>query len=164
MNPAASKAPPSWKIMLLVRAQAGVPVSGSYDEASKSVTHVFNQITATFPLWVQRQEVQARWTMTQTKGSPPGTRSASITIDSVAAGAIAGADALPRRATWRKRLRHDQRVLYGYPTAGEATDAANALVDLKQRSGEAYLLINSRRCLNVRRSCLMRQPGGGGDR
>ena len=31
-----------------------------------------------------------------------------------------------------------QRVYYNYPTAKEATDAANALVDLKQRLGDAY--------------------------
>ncbi|MGI9069755.1 MAG: transglycosylase SLT domain-containing protein [Bryobacteraceae bacterium] len=31
-----------------------------------------------------------------------------------------------------------QRVYYNYPTANEATDAANALVDLKQRLGDAY--------------------------
>lgn len=31
-----------------------------------------------------------------------------------------------------------QRVYYGYPTAKEATDAANALVDVKQRLGDAY--------------------------
>ncbi len=31
-----------------------------------------------------------------------------------------------------------QRVYYTYPTAKEATDAANALVDLKQRLGDAY--------------------------
>ncbi len=31
-----------------------------------------------------------------------------------------------------------QRVYYSYPTAKEATDAANALVDLKQRLGDAY--------------------------
>ena len=31
-----------------------------------------------------------------------------------------------------------QRVYYGYPTAKEATDAANALVTLKQQLGDAY--------------------------
>jgi len=31
-----------------------------------------------------------------------------------------------------------QRVYYGYPVAKEATDAANALVSLKQRLGDAY--------------------------
>src|SRR5579875_293012 len=31
-----------------------------------------------------------------------------------------------------------QRVYYQYPTSKEATDAANALVDLKQRAGDAY--------------------------
>ncbi len=31
-----------------------------------------------------------------------------------------------------------QRVYYNYPSAKEATDAANALVDLKQRLGDAY--------------------------
>jgi soluble lytic murein transglycosylase len=31
-----------------------------------------------------------------------------------------------------------QRVYYNYPTANEVTDAANALVDLKQRLGDAY--------------------------
>lgn len=31
-----------------------------------------------------------------------------------------------------------QRVYYKYPTAKEATDAANALVDVKQRLGDAY--------------------------
>jgi len=31
-----------------------------------------------------------------------------------------------------------QRVYYGYPVAREATDAANALVELKQRLGDAY--------------------------
>lgn len=31
-----------------------------------------------------------------------------------------------------------QRVYYKYPTAREATDAANALVDVKQRLGDAY--------------------------
>ncbi len=31
-----------------------------------------------------------------------------------------------------------QRVYYNYPTAREATDAANALVDIKNRLGEAY--------------------------
>ncbi|MGA8029594.1 MAG: transglycosylase SLT domain-containing protein, partial [Bryobacteraceae bacterium] len=33
-----------------------------------------------------------------------------------------------------------QRVYYNYPSAKEATDAANALVDLKQRLGNAYAL------------------------
>ena len=33
-----------------------------------------------------------------------------------------------------------ERVYYTYPTAKEATDAANALVDLKQRLGDAYPL------------------------
>lgn len=33
---------------------------------------------------------------------------------------------------------YDQRVYYNYPTAAEATDAANALVDLKQRLGNLY--------------------------
>jgi soluble lytic murein transglycosylase len=31
-----------------------------------------------------------------------------------------------------------QRVYYEYPTSKEATDAANALVDVKQRAGDAY--------------------------
>lgn len=31
-----------------------------------------------------------------------------------------------------------QRVYYNYPSASEATDAANALVDIKQRLGDAY--------------------------
>ena len=33
-----------------------------------------------------------------------------------------------------------QRIYYNYPAAKEATDAANALVDLKQRLGNAYAL------------------------
>lgn len=33
---------------------------------------------------------------------------------------------------------YHQRVYYNYPTSHEATDSANALVDLKQRLGDAY--------------------------
>ena len=54
-----------------------------------------------------------------------------------------------------------QRVYYGYPTAKQATDAANALVDVKQRLGAAYPAPTASAMLGRAQKLFdAKQPGG----
>jgi soluble lytic murein transglycosylase len=134
---AASKAPSLEDYAHYVRAQAEYQLK-NYDEVSKSATRVFNQVplsplTGPAAALVVRADLdsdnpkQALLLVKKYYDRIPQPESDLLLARSFqATGDLAQA------------AEYFQRVYYNYPAAKEATDAANALVDVKQRLGDAY--------------------------
>ncbi len=134
---ASSKAPILDDYAQYVRAQAEYALK-NYLEASKSAARVFNQDPLS-PLVGSAAAIAVRAAL---DGDNPKEalellkkyyeRIPQPQGDLLLARSYQAAGDLPHAAEYF------QRVYYRYPLAKEATDAANALVDLKQRLGNAY--------------------------
>ncbi len=134
---AVSKAPMLADYAHYIRAQAEYQLK-NYAEVAQSATHVFNQEPVSpFVGAAAALVVKADLDGDNPKQALEIIRKYFDTIpqpvaDLLLARCFAATGDLPQAAEY------DQRVYYDYPTAREATDAANALVDLKQRLGDAY--------------------------
>ncbi|MCU1293349.1 MAG: Lytic transglycosylase, catalytic [Bryobacterales bacterium] len=134
---AASQAPSLIDYAQYIRAQAQYRLK-NYAEVAKSVTHVFNQSPAS-PLVGAAAALAVRAEL-DNNSPKPGLelikkyydRIPQPQADLLLAQCFTGVGDLPQAAEYY------QRVYYGYPTAPQATDAANALVDVKAKLGEAY--------------------------
>jgi soluble lytic murein transglycosylase len=136
-NAGSTKAPILDDYAQYVRAQAEYGLK-DYPEVQKSATRVFNQIPVS-PLVGPAAALGVRADLDgdQPKQALELVRKYYDRIpqperDALLARCFDAVGDLPHAAEYY------QRVYYGYPTAKEATDAANALVDLKQRLGDAY--------------------------
>ncbi|MBV9611595.1 MAG: tetratricopeptide repeat protein, partial [Acidobacteriaceae bacterium] len=120
-----------------IRAQAEYELK-NYPEVATSVTHVFNQAPASpFVGPAAALAVRADLDSGSAKEALDLVKKYYDRIpqpqaDLLLARCFDATGDLPQSAEYY------QRVYYTYPTAKEATDAANALVDLKQRLGDAY--------------------------
>ncbi len=134
---AASKAPALADYAHYIRAQAEYRLK-NYPEVSKSVTHVFNQTPVSpFTGVAAALAVRAELDNDSAKTGLDLIRKYYKQIpqpqaDLLLAQCFAGIGDLAQAAEYY------QRVYYGYPTAPQATDAANALVEVKAKLGEAY--------------------------
>ena len=133
----AAKAPSLDDYAHYIREQAEYGLK-NYAEVAKSATHVFNQVpTSPFIGPAAALAVRADLDGDRPKDALDLIKKHYDVIpqpqaDLLLARCFAGTGDLAQAAE------HYQRVYYDYPTAKEATDAANALVDVKQRLGEAY--------------------------
>jgi soluble lytic murein transglycosylase len=134
----AAKAPTLDDYAHYIRAQAEYSLK-NYAEVVKSATHVFNQVPASpFTGAAAALAVRADLDADRPKDALDLVKKYSDVIpqpeaDLLLARCLAGTGDLAQAAA------HYQRVYYDYPSAKEAaTDAANALVDLKQRLGDQY--------------------------
>lgn len=120
-----------------IRAQAEYALR-NYADVTESATHVFNQVpTSPFVGAAAALAVRA-----DLDGDSPKQALDLIkkyfdvvpqpAADLLLARSFEGNGDLPQAAEYY------QRVYYGYPTAREATDAANALVEVKAKLGDAY--------------------------
>jgi len=133
----AAKAPSLEDYAHYIRAQAEYSLK-NYNEVAKSATHVFNQ-TPTSPFVGAAAALAVRADL---EGDHPKDALDLVKkyydvipqphADLLLARCYAATGDLAQAAERYKR------VYYDYPTAKEATDAANALVDLKQRLGDQY--------------------------
>ncbi|MBV8818946.1 MAG: tetratricopeptide repeat protein, partial [Acidobacteriaceae bacterium] len=134
---AAAKAPVLDDYSHYIRAEAEYRLK-NYGEVAKSATHVFEHAPVSpFVGAVAALAVQA-----ELENNSPKTALELIQkyhdqipqpqADLLLAQSFANTGDLPQAAEYY------QRVYYQYPVAKEATDAANALVDIKQRLGDAY--------------------------
>lgn len=133
----AAKAPSLDDYAHYIRAQAEYSLK-NYNEVAKSATHVFNQ-TPTSPFVGAAAALAVRADL---EGDRPKDALDLVKkyydvipqpqADLLLARCYAATGDLAQAAEQYKR------VYYDYPTAKEATDAANALVDLKQRLGDRY--------------------------
>jgi soluble lytic murein transglycosylase len=134
---AASKAPSLSDYAHYIRAQAEYKLK-NYGEVSKSVTHVFNQSPASpFVGSAAALAVRAELDNDSPKNGLELIKKYYDHIpqpqaDLLLAQCFAGVGDLPQAAEYY------QRVYYQYPTAPQATDAANALVDIKAKLADAY--------------------------
>lgn len=134
---AASKAPMLADYAQYIRAEAEYRLK-NYSEVSKSVTHVFNQSPASpFVGAAAALAVRAELDNDSPKDGLELIKKYYDHIpqpqaDLLLAQCFAGVGDLAQAAEYY------QRVYYQYPTAAEATDAANALVDVKAKLGDAY--------------------------
>ncbi len=134
---AASKAPMLDDYAQYIRAQAEYQLK-NYAEVNESATHVFNQ-TPVSPLVGAAAALAVNADL---EGDSPKQALELIKkyfdvipqpqADLLLARCFEATGDLPQAAEY------DQRVYYDYPSSKEATDAANALVNLKQRLGDAY--------------------------
>lgn len=133
----AEKAPTLDDYAHYIREQAEYGLK-NYAETGKSATHVFNQVPVS-PLVGPAAALAVR---AQLDGDSPKPALELVKkyhdvipqpeADLLLARCFAATGDLAQAAQYY------QRVYYGYPTAKEATDAANALVDVKQRMGSQY--------------------------
>jgi soluble lytic murein transglycosylase len=134
---AASKAPSLADYAHYIRAQAEYKLR-NFSEVSKSVTHVFNQSPVSpFVGAAAALAVRAELDNDSPKNGLELIKKYYDHIpqpqaDLLLAQCFAGVGDLPQAAEYY------QRVYYQYPTAPQATDAANALVDVKAKLGDAY--------------------------
>ena len=133
----AKKAPVLDDYAHYIRAQAEYQLK-NYSEVAKSATHVFNQtpvspfVGAAAALAVRadldgdspKQALELIEKYFEVIPQPEG--------DLLLARCFQATGDLPQAAEYF------QRVYYKYPSSAEAADAANALVDVKQRLGDAY--------------------------
>ena len=134
---AAAQAPTLSDYAHFVRAQAEQNLK-NYGEVAKSVTRVFNQVPVS-PLVGQTAALAVR---AELDNDVPKNalelirkyydRIPQPQADLLLARCLHAVSDLPQAAEYY------QRVYYGYPSAKEATDAANALVAIKQQLGENY--------------------------
>jgi soluble lytic murein transglycosylase len=120
-----------------IRAQAQYGLK-NYAEVAKAATHVFDQVPVS-PFVGAAAAIAVRADL---DGDNPKQalelvkryheRIPQPAADLLLARSFEAAANLPQAAEYF------QRVYYNYPVAKEATDAANALVELKQRLGDAY--------------------------
>ncbi|MBV9759299.1 MAG: transglycosylase SLT domain-containing protein [Acidobacteriaceae bacterium] len=133
----AAKAPSLNDYAHYIRAQAEYGMK-NYGEVAKSATQIFNQAPASpFVGPAAALAVRAHLDGDRPKDALELVRKYFEVIpqpqaDLLLARCFAATGDLTRAA------QDYQRVYYDYPTAREATDAANALVDLKQRMGDSY--------------------------
>lgn len=134
---ASTKAPILDDYAQYIRAQGEYQLK-NYGEVAKSATGVFNH-TPLSPFVGPAAALAVRADLDN--GSPKQAlelvkkyydRIPQAQADLLLARCFDATDDLPQSAEYY------QRVYYNDPTAKEATDAANALVDLKQRLGDAY--------------------------
>lgn len=136
-NSAASKTPSLVDYAEYIRAQAEYRLK-NYTEVAKSVTRVFNQSPASpFVGAAAALGVRAELDNDSPKNGLELIKKYYERIpqpqaDLLLAQCFAGIGDLPQAAEYY------QRVYYEYPTSPEATDAANALVDIKAKLGDAY--------------------------
>jgi soluble lytic murein transglycosylase len=133
----AEKAPTLDDYAHYIREQAEYGLK-NYSEASKSATHVFNQVPVS-PLVGPAAALAVR---AELEGDSAKQALELINkyhdvipqpeADLLLARCFAATGDLAQAAQYYKR------VYYGFPTAKEATDAANTLVDIKQRMGDRY--------------------------
>ncbi len=136
-NSAASKVPELDDYAHFIRAQAEYNLK-KYREVGKSVDYVFNQI----PVSPLVGAAAALGVQAELDGDSPKDgldlvrkyfdRIPHPQADLLLARCLESTGNLPQAANYF------YRVYYDYPTSKEATDAANALVALKQRMGDAY--------------------------
>lgn len=134
---ATSKAPMLDDYAQFIRAQAEYQLK-NYAEVNESATHVFNQ-TPVSPLVGAAAALAVNADL---EGDSPKQALELIKkyfevipqpqADLLLARCFEATGDLPQAAEYH------QRVYYDYPSSKEATDAANALVNLKQRLGDAY--------------------------
>ena len=132
---AAAQAPTLSDYAHFIRAQAEQNLN-NYGEVAKSVTHVFTQVPVS-PLVGQTAALAVRAELGN-NGPKNGLelirkyydRIPQPQADLLLAQCLQAVADLPQAAEYY------QRVYYGYPSAKEATDAANALVAIKQQLGE----------------------------
>lgn len=134
---AAAKKSPLDDYAYWIRAQAEYRLN-SYDEVAKSVTHVFDEApTSPFVGPAAALAVQSLLAAAKPKEALDLIRKYFDQIpepqrDLLLARCLQANGDLPQAAEYF------QRVYYGYPSAPEATDAANALVDVKQKLGDSF--------------------------
>src|SRR5689334_10436238 len=134
---AAKKAPILDDYAEYIRAQAEYGLK-NYAEVAKAATHVFDQVPVSpFIGPAAALAVRADLDSDNPKHALELVKKYHERIpqpdaDLLLARSFAAAGDLAQAAEYF------QRVYYNYPSANEATDAANALVDLKQRLGDAY--------------------------
>lgn len=138
----AEKAPTLEDYAYYIREQAEYALK-SYSEAGKSATRVFDQ-APTSPLIGPAAALAIR---AELDGDSP---KQALELIKKYHDVIPqpGADLLLARCYAATRdlaqaAQYYRNVYYAYPTAKEATDAANALVDLKQRMGDQYPAITA---------------------
>lgn len=133
----AAKAPSLNDYAHYIRAQAEYGLK-NYSEVAKSATQVFNQVPASpFVGPAAALAVRADLDGDRPKDALELVQKYYDVIpqpeaDLLLARCFAGTGDLAKAAE------HYQRVYYDYPTSREATEAANALVDVKQRMSDAY--------------------------
>jgi soluble lytic murein transglycosylase len=134
---ASAKAPILDDYAQYLRAQAEYQLK-NYDEVAKAATRVFNQVplsplvgtTATFAVRAQLDGDHPKQALVLVKKYYD--RIPQPAADLLLARSFEATGDLLQAAEYY------QRVYYNFPSAQEATDAANALVGLQQRLGEAY--------------------------
>jgi soluble lytic murein transglycosylase len=134
---ASRKAPMLDDYAQYIRAEAEYQLK-NYDEVQQAATRVFNQEPSS-PLVGAAAALAVRADLDC--GSPK--RALDLIKKYFEVIPQPGADLLLARSLdatgdLAQAAEYYQRVYYTFPTAKEATDAANALVDLKQRLGDAY--------------------------
>jgi len=134
---ASTKAPILDDYAQFIRAEAEYGLK-NYAEAGKSAARVFNQLPLS-PLVGVAAAIAVR---AQLDGDNPKQALELVKkyYDRIPQpeGDLLLARSYQATADLPQAAEYFQRVYYRYPTAKEATDAANALVDLKQRLAEAY--------------------------
>jgi soluble lytic murein transglycosylase len=133
----AAKAPVLNDYAQYIRAQAEYKLK-NYPEVSKSVTQVFNQqpmspltgVAAALAVSADLESDNPKHAFDLVKKYFDRIPQPQATL--LMARCFAANGDLAQAAEYH------QRVYYNYPVSREATDSANALVDLKQRLGEAY--------------------------
>ncbi|MBV9084972.1 MAG: transglycosylase SLT domain-containing protein, partial [Acidobacteriaceae bacterium] len=134
---AAGKAPILDDYAHYIRAQAEYQLR-NYDEVAKSVTHVFNQAPGSpFVGAAAALAVRAELDNNKPKDALDIVKKYYDRIPQPQADLLL-ARCFEAAGDLAQAAEYFQRVYYGYPSAPEATDAANALVDVKQRLGDAY--------------------------
>lgn len=133
----AAKAPSLNDYAHYVRAQAEYGMK-NYGEVAKSATQVFNQVPASpFVGPAAALAVRADLDGDRPKDALELVQKYFDVIPQPQADLLL-ARCLAATGELAKAAENYQRVYYDYPAAREATDAANALVDLKQRMGDGY--------------------------
>ena len=133
----ASKAPSLDDYAHYIRAQAEYGLK-NYGEVAKSATHVFNQVPSSpFVGPAAALAVRADLDGDQPKEALDLIKKYYDVIPQPQADLLL-ARCYAGTGDWKQAAEHYQRVYYDYPTAKDAADAANALVDVKQRMGDAY--------------------------
>ncbi len=134
---ASNKAPILDDYAQYIRAQAEYGLK-NYAEVAKASTHVFNQVPVSpFVGAAAALAVRADLDNDSPKQALELVKKYHDRIPQPAADLLL-ARSFEAAGDLAQAAEYFQRVYYNYPVAKEATDAANALVDVKQRLGDAY--------------------------
>ncbi|MBV8820859.1 MAG: tetratricopeptide repeat protein, partial [Acidobacteriaceae bacterium] len=134
---AASKTPSLDDYAQYIRAEAEFKLK-NYGEVAKSFTHVFNQ-TPVSPLIGAAAALAVRAEL-DNNSAKNGLDLIKKYFDQIPhpEAELLLAQCFEATGDLAQAAEYFQRVYYNYPSAKEATDAANALVEVKQRMGDAY--------------------------